>query len=56
MFRWQTGVQAVDTWAVWLGEGKGGASMLMLLSDVLLFSCLAAFISGIVIAVASVLS
>jgi hypothetical protein len=30
--------------------------MLMLLSDLVLFSCLAAFITGVVIAIASLLS
>jgi hypothetical protein len=35
---------------------RGGASMRMLLSDIVLFSCVAAFVTGIVIAVASLLS
>ena len=38
------------------GRRRGGASMPMLLSDLVLFSCLLAFVTGIVIAVASLLS
>ena len=37
-------------------DAEEALSMPMLLSDILLFSCLAAFITGIVIAVASLLS
>jgi hypothetical protein len=35
---------------------RGGFSVIGILSELLLFSCLAAFITGIVLAVASVLS
>jgi hypothetical protein len=35
---------------------RGGFSVIGILSDLLLFSCLAAFITGIVLAVANVLS
>ena len=38
------------------GRRRGGARMRVLLSDLVLFSCLLAFVTGIVIAVASVLS
>ena len=39
-----------------LGRRRGGASMRVLLRDLVLFSCLLAFVTGIVIAVASLLS
>jgi hypothetical protein len=38
------------------GRRRGGASMRVLLRDIVLFSCLLAFVTGIVIAVASLLS
>jgi hypothetical protein len=38
------------------GRRRGGASMRVLVSDLVLFSCLLAFVTGIVIAVASLLS
>jgi hypothetical protein len=38
------------------GRRRGGASMRVLLRDLVLFSCLLAFVTGIVIAVASLLS
>jgi len=38
------------------GRRRGGARMRALLRDLVLFSCLAAFVTGIVIAVASLLS
>ena len=38
------------------GRRRGGASMRVLLRDIVLFSCLLAFVTGIVIAVASMLS
>jgi len=38
------------------GRRRGGASMRALLRDLVLFSCLAALVTGIVIAVASLLS
>jgi hypothetical protein len=37
-------------------EGNGEPFMSVVLSDLLLFSCLAAFVTGIVIAVANLLS
>ena len=38
------------------GRRRGGARMRVLLRDLVLFSCLLAFVTGIVIAVASLLS
>jgi hypothetical protein len=38
------------------GRRRGGASMRVLLSDLVLFSCMLALVTGIVIAVASLLS
>ena len=38
------------------GEAKGGVSMAFLLTDLLLFSALAVWVTGMVIAIASLLS